>query len=143
MASRARSIRRFSASTERATPPVKQRDDARRAEPACRVTIWPHPATGCRDWSTMAGMGSFIPSPRATARVPDLVPVLSRGRHRSPRKGACFMELASFMAGERWSDHPACTHPLLAALARQVNDATRDGARHLLAPLIPDVVGLT
>ena len=91
----------------------------------------------------MAGMGSFIPSPRATARVPDLVPVLSRGRHRSPRKGACFMELASFMAGERWSDHPACTHPLLAALARQVNDATSDAGRHLLAPLIPDVVGLT
>src|SRR4051812_47674736 len=88
-------------------------------------------------------MGSFVPSPRVSARVPDLVPVLSRGRHRSPRKGACFMELASFMAGERWSDHPACTHPLLAALACQVNDATRDAARHLLAPLIPDVVGLT
>ncbi|WP_344829386.1 hypothetical protein [Nonomuraea dietziae] len=44
----------------------------------------------------------------------DHMPILSRGRHRNPRKGACFMELASYLAGERWSDHPACTHPLLA-----------------------------
>ena len=42
------------------------------------------------------------------------VPVLSRGKHRNPRKGACFMEFASYLAGEPWSDHPACTHPLLA-----------------------------
>src|SRR6266545_4298303 len=44
---------------------------------------------------------------------PDLFPILSPGKHRSPRTGACFMELASLLAGERWSDHPACTHPLL------------------------------
>jgi hypothetical protein len=43
---------------------------------------------------------------------PDLLPILSPGKHRSPRTGACFMELASLLAGERWSDHPACTHPL-------------------------------
>ena len=49
---------------------------------------------------------------------PDLLPILSPGRHRSPRTGACFMELASLLAGEPWSDHPACTHPLLAAVAR-------------------------
>ena len=30
------------------------------------------------------------------------------------------MEFASFLAGERWSDHPACTHPLLAGVARDV-----------------------
>lgn len=52
------------------------------------------------------------------------------------------MELASYLAGERWSDHPKCTHPLLAALARAVNDASTDAARPLLAPLIPAVVGL-
>jgi len=75
--------------------------------------------------------------------MPTLVPVLSRGRHRNPRKGACFMELASYLAGERWSDHPECTHPLLAALARLVNDFTSDEARHRLAPLIPSVIGLT
>ena len=31
--------------------------------------------------------------------APDGVPVLSRGKHRSPRRGACFMEFASFLAG--------------------------------------------
>jgi hypothetical protein len=74
---------------------------------------------------------------------PELLPTLSRGKHRSPRKGACFMEFASVLAGERWSDHPACTHPLLAALARHVNDHTSDAGRARLAPLIPSVIGLT
>jgi len=73
--------------------------------------------------------------------VPDGVPVLSRGKHRSPKRGACFMEFASFLAGERWSDHPSCTHPLLAQLARQVNDSLTDGDRQQLVPLIPMVVG--
>lgn len=77
------------------------------------------------------------------SRPPSGVPVLSQGRHRSPRSGGCFMEFASFLAGERWSDHPACTHPLLAALARDVNDLVDDTHRALLVPLIPDVVGLT
>jgi len=52
------------------------------------------------------------------------------------------MELASFLAGERWSDHPSCTHPLLAEVARQVNDRTTDAGRPRLAPLIPSVIGL-
>lgn len=86
-------------------------------------------------------MGS-VPSPVPEVRVPDLVPVLSRGKHRNPRQGACFMELASFVAGERWSDHPSCTHPLLAQLARLVNDHTSDDGRHHLAGMIPDVIGL-
>jgi hypothetical protein len=75
-------------------------------------------------------------------RIPALMPILSRGKHRSPRKGACFMELASLLAGERWSDHPSCTHPLLAAVARDVNDHTTDQGRHRLAGLIPSVIGL-
>jgi hypothetical protein len=53
------------------------------------------------------------------------------------------MELASLLAGERWSDHPACTHPLLAAVARHVNDHTSDAGRQRLADLIPSVIGLT
>ena len=78
-----------------------------------------------------------------TSRVPEMVPLLSRGKHRNPRKGACFMELASFVAGERWSDHPSCTHPLLASLARLINDCTTDAGRHRLATLVPSVIGLT
>lgn len=80
---------------------------------------------------------------KPVASPPELLPILSRGRHRNPRKGACFMELASVLAGERWSDHPPCTHPLLAHLARIVNDCTSDDHRHELAVLIPSVVGLT
>jgi hypothetical protein len=76
-----------------------------------------------------------------SSSVPDGVPVLSPGRHRSPRRGACFMEFASFLAGERWSDHPSCTHPLLAQLARDVNDSLSDRERQQLVPLIPWVVG--
>ena len=76
-----------------------------------------------------------------SSTLPDGIPVLSRGRHRTPRRGACFMELASLLAGERWSDHPSCTHPLLAQLARQINDHTSDAGRQQLLPLIPSVVG--
>ena len=74
---------------------------------------------------------------------PDVMPILSAGRHRSPRRGACFMEFASYLAGERWSDHPACTNATLAHLARMVNDLTSDAGRDRLTPLIPTVVGLT
>jgi len=51
------------------------------------------------------------------------------------------MEFASFLAGERWSDHPSCTHPLLAHLARRVNDLIGNDGRQQLVPLIPLVVG--
>jgi hypothetical protein len=77
-----------------------------------------------------------------TPNTPDMMPVLSRGKHRNPKKGACFMELASFLAGQPWSDHPTCTHPLLASLARDVNDHVGDYARTKLAPMIPEVIGL-
>ena len=77
------------------------------------------------------------------AGVPDLVPILSRGKHRNARKGACFMELASYLAGERWSDHPRCTHPLLGSVCRLVNDLTSDEHRARLAALIPCVIGMT
>jgi len=74
---------------------------------------------------------------------PDVMPILSPGRHRSPRRGACFMEFASYLAGERWSDHPVCTQGTLAHLARMVNDRTSDTGRARLTPLIPTVIGLT
>src|SRR3954470_18826191 len=74
-----------------------------------------------------------------TAVVPDVVPILSPGRHRRPRRGACLMEYTSLLAGERFSDSPACTDPVLAALARAVNDYTGDTARQRLAPLAGDL----
>jgi hypothetical protein len=52
------------------------------------------------------------------------------------------MEFASFLAGERWSDHPSCTDPTLATLARAVNDTVRDDRRGELVGDIPRVIGL-
>lgn len=74
--------------------------------------------------------------------VPSLMPKLSAGAHRTPRRGACFMEFASYLAGERWSDHPECTDPVLAALARGVNDGLSDARRDELVTHIPRVIGL-
>jgi hypothetical protein len=74
--------------------------------------------------------------------VPDGMPRLSRGRHRSAKSGACFMEFASYLAGEPWSDSPQCTDPLLAHLARAVNDQLGDARRDEIAPDIPRVIGL-
>jgi hypothetical protein len=74
---------------------------------------------------------------------PEFLPALSPGKHRRPRQGACVMEYTSFLAGARWSDHPACTHPLVSELARQVNDFSSDDARQSLIELVPDLIGLT
>lgn len=80
---------------------------------------------------------------RSQSPAPAALPLLSRGRHRrGGRRGGCFMEYASVLSGERWSDHPRCTHPLLASLARAVNDSTSDRERPRLAPLIPSVIGV-
>lgn len=75
-------------------------------------------------------------------RRPDGLPMLDRGAHRSPERGACLMEYVSVLAGTRFSDHPRCTHPALAQLARWVNDEIVDPAtRSRLAVLAPDLIG--
>lgn len=79
---------------------------------------------------------------RTRSTVPELLPRLSAGAHRTARRGACFMEFASYLAGERWSDHPPCTDPVLASLARAVNDSVRDDRRDELLADVPRVIGL-
>ena len=78
---------------------------------------------------------------RDDSTSPDVLPVLSAGHHRDPHDGGCLMEWASLLAGERWSDHPACTHPLLAHLARSVNDRVSDASRGALMHLLPMLTG--
>ena len=73
------------------------------------------------------------------ARLPDGLPVLSAGRHRGKRKGVCLMELTSILAGEHFSDHPRCTDPVLAAVARAVNDYSSHAARQRLAVLASEL----
>lgn len=74
--------------------------------------------------------------------VPDGLPRLSPGRHRSAKTGACFMEFASYLAGEPWSDAPQCTDPVLAHLARAVNDRLSDARRGEIVADVPRVIGL-
>ncbi|MEO8528955.1 MAG: hypothetical protein ABI435_07740 [Pseudolysinimonas sp.] len=101
--------------------------------------------------SLIAAAGSpWTPSPLPSTggasmpmyAIPDGVPSLSRGKHRSAKSGACFMEFASYLAGEPWSDSPQCTDPLLSHLARAVNDQLADDRRDEIAADIPRVIGL-
>ena len=79
----------------------------------------------------------------ATAEpAPDLMPVLSRGKHRNPARGACFLEYTSLLAGEPFSDEPACVDRELAAVLRRANDLLGDEARARLLPLLGRAIGL-
>jgi hypothetical protein len=97
---------------------------------------------GCRLVGSAREVG-VVGVSRQRGRSIEFLPLLSRGKHRRPRNGACVMEYASYLAGEKWTDRPACTHPLLGELARQVNDFISDEARQALAELVPDMIGLT
>jgi hypothetical protein len=81
-------------------------------------------------------------SPEILVAIAAGLPVpVAPGRHPGPGDEACIMELASALAREPWSDHPACVHPVLAAVARAVNDRVGDAAREWLAPLVPRMIG--
>jgi hypothetical protein len=81
------------------------------------------------------------PTAHEPAQDPGRPVRLSRGRHSRPSAGTCLMELASLRAGEPWSDRPVCVHPVLAAVARAVNDRVSDDARGGLAALVPLLIG--
>jgi hypothetical protein len=75
--------------------------------------------------------------------VPAGMPVLSRGKHRNPARGACFMEYTAMLAGEPITDAPGCVDAELAAVLRGANDKLSDDDRPLLVPLLGRAVGLT
>jgi hypothetical protein len=66
---------------------------------------------------------------------------LGRGKHSSPDHGACVMELASMLAGERFSDRPRTVCPVIGAFLRTYNDALDDERRQDLYPYAADAVG--
>jgi hypothetical protein len=75
---------------------------------------------------------------RSDARpVPEGLPQLRAGAHLAPEDGACLMEYVSVLAGKPFNDHPSCTDPTLATVARLVNDASTDAGRPLLAAFAP------
>jgi hypothetical protein len=66
---------------------------------------------------------------------------LSKGRHRSPTHGMCVMELASVLAGERFSDYPEAVCPVIGSLLRAYNDRLDQDRRQALIPYAAQVVG--
>src|SRR4051812_18163947 len=76
------------------------------------------------------------------ALIPDALPVLSRGKHQNPSRGACSLEYPALRAGEPFSDAPACVDRQLAAVLRHANDLLSDADRRRLVPLLGRAVGL-
>jgi len=66
---------------------------------------------------------------------------IRKGRHDSPAGGACVMELASMLAGERFDDHPESVCPIIAGFLRGYNDLLPDGQHDELYPYAALVVG--
>src|ERR1700758_5144950 len=57
---------------------------------------------------------------------------LSKGKHSSPDDGACVMELASMLAGEPFTDHPASVCPVIGSFLRSYNDSIDSERRQAL-----------
>jgi hypothetical protein len=66
---------------------------------------------------------------------------LRRGKHASPEKGACVMELASMLAGEPFSDRPKAVCPVIGAYLRSYNDVVDDDRRQDLLRYASEAIG--
>jgi hypothetical protein len=66
---------------------------------------------------------------------------LGSGRHDGPGEEVCVMELASMLAGERFTDRPAAVCPIIAAILRAYNDEIDDRRRQALYRFAADSVG--
>jgi hypothetical protein len=66
---------------------------------------------------------------------------LSKGKHTSKEHGACVMELASMLADEPFSDHPAAVCPVIGSLLRAYNDSIDDRRRQDLYGYAARIVG--
>jgi hypothetical protein len=66
---------------------------------------------------------------------------LGAGSHPSPAHGACVMELASMLAGERFSDRPRTVCPVIAGFLRSYNDRLPERELDELYALAPLVIG--
>src|SRR5947209_11484634 len=66
---------------------------------------------------------------------------LGPGRHDGPGAVVCIMELASMLAGERFSDRPATVCPIIGALLRLYNDTVEERRREDLYRFAAEAVG--
>ena len=67
--------------------------------------------------------------------------LLAGGHGKNAEGQMCIMEAVAYVAGERWSDSPTCTSPILASFMRQLNDRLSDEKRQELKPFIAKMVG--
>jgi hypothetical protein len=120
-----------------------------RAGHPIRVMTRAHSASTMGDMAVQHPLGG--PRPPEPAAAAPTVPALPesrfqtvrirKGRHDSPAHGACVMELASMLAGERFHDHPQSVCPVLAGFLRGYNDLLPDGQHGELYPYAALVVG--
>jgi len=61
---------------------------------------------------------------------------LEAGAHSDPEDGMCAMELVAYVAGEPFSDRPACTSKVIGAFMRSLNDRLDDEKRQILLPYL-------
>ena len=66
---------------------------------------------------------------------------LAPGGHNSPRDGVCVVELASLLAGERFSDRPDCVDHVIGGYLRSLNDRASHAERQRLLPYAERAVG--
>lgn len=66
---------------------------------------------------------------------------LAKGSHSGPTDGACVMELASMIAGERFSDHPNSVCPVIGAFLRAYNDSVDNRRRQDLYRCASSAIG--
>jgi hypothetical protein len=66
---------------------------------------------------------------------------LSKGGHRPEDGAGCLLEAVAYVAGEPWSDRPACASPVLITYGQRLNDVLPDDLRQQLVPFIPRIVG--
>jgi hypothetical protein len=66
---------------------------------------------------------------------------IDEGGHDEFEKGHCAMELVSWLAGEKFSDRPSCTSPVLSSFLVRLNDGLPEDLRQELKPYLPRVIG--
>jgi len=81
-------------------------------------------------------------SPIVPERLAEVTGLLVGKRAANTAREWCAMEAVAYIAGEPWSDSPACVCPTLASFGRAWNDELPDALRNaLLLPLVPRFVG--
>jgi hypothetical protein len=84
-------------------------------------------------------MSKTVKAPRIVRELPAGLR-LTTGAHPD-HKGFCFNEAIAFVAGEKWSDAPACVSPVIRRFGMGLNDRWPEDDKQLLIPFIIPAIG--